>query len=436
MLRRVTTIILLAICMTAMASQVRNTVVADSATRIPLPNASIYDKNGKAIGISDNKGILPKIPQRNYPITITYIGFNKRKVLKDCLDTIFLSESVSDLPEVFVESRRHRILHMLAYVREYSTLTTYTDTVSLFREKMVDYMIPQDHKSRFKGWSTPRVLASKSYYRFTNSNGLDSVSDSNRHHFSWSDWIGVNSKKAIPMQLRNTKNATDTLFGKYTPSEIWEKVNDKITVDINILSDTTNRKWVPGLAAFFGKNIDFEKFKVNYSYTNIIGDTVSAPDLTGYSFTIESNGRGHDMFRFNRKDEPFFVSTQADIYILDKEYITLKEAVKWDKKNFDIAELDIYEPLDAPALSSSTKALIDRVNRLDKDNVRLDFRPDHRMISENHNNRNFRIGRRALLLLKQATGVTMFRSRNNMNKNWNKFRNGQLQKNTDRGHEE
>lgn len=238
------------------------------------------------------------------------------------------------------------------------------------------------------------------------------------------------------MQLRNTKNATDTLFGKYTPSEIWKKVNDKITVDINILSDTTNRKWVPGLAAFFGKNIDFEKFKVNYTYTNIIGDTVSAPDLTGYSFSIESNGRGHDMFRFNRKDEPFFVSTQADIYILDKEYITLKEAVKWDKKNFDIAELDIYEPLDAPALSSSTKALIDRVNRLDKDNVRLDFRPDHRMISENHNNRNFRIGRRALLLLKQATGVTMFRSRNNMNKNWNKFRNGQLQKNTDRGHEE
>ena len=32
------------------------------------------------------------------------------------------------------------------------------------------------------------------------------------------------------------------------------------------------------------------------------------------------------MFRFNKLNEPFFVSTQADVYILDKEFITIKEA--------------------------------------------------------------------------------------------------------------
>lgn len=32
------------------------------------------------------------------------------------------------------------------------------------------------------------------------------------------------------------------------------------------------------------------------------------------------------MFRFNRNDEPFFVNTFAEVYILDKEYITVKEA--------------------------------------------------------------------------------------------------------------
>ena len=77
------------------------------------------------------------------------------------------------LPEVLVVSGHKKLLHLLAYVREYSTMTTYTDTVFLFREKMVDYMLPAG-KVDFKGWSTPRVLTSRSYYRFSNSHGLRS----------------------------------------------------------------------------------------------------------------------------------------------------------------------------------------------------------------------------------------------------------------------
>ena len=53
------------------------------------------------------------------------------------------------------------------------------------------------------------------------------------------------------------------------------------------------------------------------------------------------------MFRFNKINEPFFVSTNAEVYILDKEYITVKEAKKWDNRDFDVDEIGIYEPLDA-----------------------------------------------------------------------------------------
>lgn len=66
-----------------------------------------------------------------------------------------LSENVSELPEVIVESRRHLVLHILAYVRECSSLTTYDDTVFLFREKMVDYMLPSDKKVKFKDGQPP-----------------------------------------------------------------------------------------------------------------------------------------------------------------------------------------------------------------------------------------------------------------------------------------
>ncbi|MDE6144005.1 MAG: hypothetical protein K2F94_08025 [Muribaculaceae bacterium] len=123
------------------------------------------------------------------------------------------------------------------------------------------------------------------------------------------------------------------------------------------------------------------------------------------------------------------MSTTAEVYMLDQEFISVKEARKWDKRDFDIDEIGIYEPIEAPGLSHSILSLIDRVNRIDKDSVRLDFQPDHRMISNNNGRNNFKVGQRALFLLKQVTGVTLYKSRKNFNNNWESFRKDQLKKN-------
>ena len=189
---------------------------------------------------------------------------------------------------------------MLAYVREYSTLTTYTDTVFLFREKMVDYMLPASG-SKFKGWSKPRVITSKSYYQFKDSRGLDSVSDVSNHHFSWSDWIGIVSTVTIPETLRTVENGSDTIKGKYSPTEIWVKKKDSVNVSVNVMADTASRKWVRDLSGFFKKELNFESFSIDFRYENVLGDFVSPLDLTSYSFKIASEGRGHEMYRFNKK---------------------------------------------------------------------------------------------------------------------------------------
>lgn len=429
MIRYVMTAISLLFSIILMEAWAYDVIVVDSATHVPLPNASIYDKDGTPVGLSNNNGAVPKITRNRYPITVRYLGFNDKTVMFGDKDTIFLSEKVSELPEVIVKSSRQRLLHILAYVREYSTLATYTDTIFLFREKMVDYMLPSDNKIKFKGWTYPRVLTCKSYYRFTNNNGLDSVSDVGQHHFSWSDWIGMPPEVSIPLRIRNSQISADTLCGKYSPTEIWHKNNDQIRVDVDVLADTVSRKWVPSLANFFRRGLDYEKFKVTFNYDNVMGDSISKLDLEGYSFSIESKGRGREMFRFNKIDEPFFVSTNADVYILDKEYITVKEAKEWDKRDFDVDEIGIYEPLEAPALSLSTLNLIERVNLLDKDKIRLDFLPDHRLMGSNSGRRNFRIGRRALFLLKQVTGITLYKSHKNFNNNWNSFRKKQIRRN-------
>ncbi|MEF2644464.1 MAG: hypothetical protein U0M50_10470, partial [Paramuribaculum sp.] len=142
-----------------------------------------------------------------------YLGYREISVDSLSGDTVLMVEIPTDLPEVVVESKAHKVLHMLGYVREYSMLATYTDTVFLFREKTVDFMLTPDKNVKFKGWVNPRVLKSRSYYRFTDSNGLDSVSDESNYHFSWSDWVGVVTSPRMPQRLRMSDFSADTVMG-------------------------------------------------------------------------------------------------------------------------------------------------------------------------------------------------------------------------------
>ena len=72
------------------------------------------------------------------------------------------------------------------------------------------------------------------------------------------------------------------------------------------------------------------------------------------------------------------------MYVVDKEYITVKEAKKWERGSAaDWNDLAIYEPDEAPDLQSAIKLLIDRVNSVDSDGVRLTIAPDQRMIGRN-----------------------------------------------------
>lgn len=407
--------------------RVRNIVVADSITKKPLVGASVFDCDGILIGISNHGGRLPRFYSEAYPLTYRYLGFKEKIVLSSDIDTVFLSENHTRLPEVIIESGKHKILHILAYVREYSTLSTYTDTVSLFREKMVDFMLPGNKDVKFRGWTNPRILKCKSYYRFTDSEGLDSVSDKCNYHFSWSDWIGVGKLPEIPLKLKNIEYGNDTLQGKYSPAEIWSRNNDRLTVNLDILADTITRGWIPDISVFFRNDLEFENFRIRFNYANVISDSISNSDLTGYSFNIESKGRGHGMFMFNNINDPLFVTTYAEVYMIDKEFITVKEARKWEKREFNSDMIEIIEPFDAPDLQLSIKQLISRVNSLDRDKIRLSLSPDHRLMGRSVLRQN--VGQRALQLLKNLTGITRYRMNRNINRQWNEFTSERIREN-------
>ena len=56
--------------------------VADSLTRQALSCASVFDRNGKAAGITDGKGRLPYISGDMFPITIVIWAFMKQGLIR------------------------------------------------------------------------------------------------------------------------------------------------------------------------------------------------------------------------------------------------------------------------------------------------------------------------------------------------------------------
>lgn len=315
-------------------------------------------------------------------------------------------EKVAELPELVVKSHKDKLLHIMAYVREYSTLTTYTDTIFLFREKMVDYMLPNQKKVKFQGWTKPRVLTSQSYYRFTNNRGLDSVSNACNFHFSWSDWMCLPKITLLPPELQKREIATDTVEGRYGLAETWLKEDGKVLLDINVLADTTARKWVADFNWFFRKHIDFDKFQIQFDYDNVTGDYLTPVDLTRYSYNIESYGRGHEMFGFNRWNQPYYVCTDATVYVIDHEYLTAGEAKKWINFKQKGDETFIYQPAEAPRLDETVRNLIERVNRIDSVGIRINDNPDIRLSAAKFNlHVKPSAGEIILQVLKSLTGI-------------------------------
>lgn len=325
-----------------------------------------------------------------------------------------------NLPELIVKAQGKKMLHILAYVREYSTLSTYSDTVFMFREKMVDFMIPPKASKSKKGWTNPRILNSQSYYKFTDCYGLDSVSASSRYHFSWADWIGMPGITSIPTFVGKGKSFVDTVWGRIQPAEIWYKENDKVAININGTIDSIGKKWIPDVSGFYRNGVEFDEFNVQYTYDNVLGKYLYPSDLKNYKFHIESSGRGHEMFRFNHRTQAIRVSTDAEIYILDREYINSGEVKKWSARKFE-EPLPILQSPEAAPLSNEILNLIRRIEQIDMTAIRIEDKVDPKMGFETPNN-NYFIGRRIVNIIKTLPGISILVTQRGQHKTWNNFK--------------
>lgn len=354
----------------------KNAVVVDSKNRQPVNKASVLDRKGKLIGFSSEDGSLPDIPLSSYPVSIRCIGYKPASLEKPADRFIILEENTFNLPELLVDSKKHQVLHLVGYLREYSTLESYYDTIFLFREKTVDFMIPTKRVKRYEGWTRPRVLASKSYYHFTNMEGLDSVSKYYDQIFSWSDLAGIFKSVSLPEKLKYAESATDTVFGKYSPSSIWRKNGENVFLRNDMLADKDEHKWTPDHFKLFSMAVDFTKFITHYACTDVNSNVVLADNISMLSYNIESQGRVLDLRRLFHSDDPIFMNTYAEIYITDREYLSVSQASKWEKDPPLGDEIGINPPAEAPELQPEILDLIERVENFDYETHRINTKTD------------------------------------------------------------
>lgn len=368
------------------------TIVVDAETGHPLAKASVFDSNGTVVAICTDNGEIPYVGTDAYPITIQYIGYTPLTLDAPADGPVEMHATEFNLSEIEIVSQKQQVLQLTGYLREYSTLTTSKGDVTMFREKSVDFMIPSKDVKRFAGWLSPRVLSSRSYYRFTDSEGLDSVSNTFSQHFSWSDWVGIFKNRRLPNSISSNENTTDTIWGKYTPSQVWTRNGDSVTLDIDMLAHNKNLEWVPRMALFMGTGNDFTRFSIKYRFDDVTASDITADNIAHMSYNIESSRSGRDMHRLSFREQPLYVNTYAELYITDRRYISVGAARRLEKQPTADSDATLTAPDNIPPLPQPVVDLIARVNDIDHDHRRGTAAADHRYIGKPNKERFSIIG--------------------------------------------
>ncbi len=313
------------------------------------------------------------------------------------------SERNIKLPELIVSGKNKKVLHIIGYMREYSTLTTLSDTVFLYREKLVDFA-PSNMNIKFEGWNLPRIMSSKSYYRFTNDAGLDSVSNKYYRYFTFADYIGLPKPETIPVNLQNDRSGTDTIKARYGLNALWEKDSERVKLEIDLLNDTARLKQFPMLNKFTRDDyLDFRELKIQYLFDGVDYDIVNPEKLTKMSFTIESKGRVDKRVSMSPSSKPEWVSTYAELYVLDREYISRSDANKWRKQYIDWNMAAPYLGQIVPPRTDTIDILVSRVDAIDHQQVRLREETDMRLAGPHieEGKKNFTVLNRLKFMAKQ-----------------------------------
>lgn len=356
-------IVAVAISVTASLHARANKLV-DAETKTVLPLASISDHSGNMIGMTSREGEIPPIASNCFPITFNYMGYKPLEVERLDGSDVIMYQSLYELPEILVTPGSRPLLHLTGYMREVASMLGSSDSLTIYKESIVDFLIPVG-KTREKVWSKPRVLASKTYVRMSDSSGMDSVScqldekfllRGDRYNF-------IPSVKAIPESMKVTEgSARKTIMGKYSPKHIWEKNGETTRWYFDGLADREGHVYTPRALKVAGMTSDLKEASFNYVFHTDEGNTLKHTDMTRVSLSIDLLVRGKVAKKAYKSTGPLHLRTYIEVYLTEREYLTDAEGKAIKKEAPVYRTSDVKAPADATPLHPGIARLIERVN--------------------------------------------------------------------------
>ena len=335
--------------------------VVDASDRSPITGATVIDKSGIIVGITDNLGKL-RITGNIFPISIRCIGYETATIPSDST-IVQLVPTNYNLDEFVVTPHDRPIKRVLSFAREYSSGISGSDTMQYYCEYMTEaFIVDGKVKGYSKSDARPCPKGVKRYARISK-NGVDSIFKPKRGdditELSWFDFLAFLPEKIeVPESLKNGAES-DTVHGKYGPQFILRKKNGLFTKTADVLSGHKNRKWSPFIFKILGMTVDIDAGQWTLTFADRGSTTVGLHDFVCGTYHIHLIGKGKWIRKIFNSKHPIEMNSYIELYPVE---ITNCSVSEYKELKDDFSPIPFHYPNDLTILSPTIAKLINRID--------------------------------------------------------------------------
>lgn len=336
----------------------------DSNDKSPIAAASVFNSSGNMIGLTWSDGTLKDIPESAYPVTIRCIGYQPITI-PSAEDKVWaMTPKAYELDEIVITPVKRNILKQTFYVREYFSMSTSKDTVTLFAEHMADRFITESTDSKFTDESSLRILKTNSYINFQIGEKDDISTGEMKTLPSMLSMFEFNNNPiTAPKSFLSAGNAPriHQKEGKSGPTQTLRQNGNTFTYIEDVLAITKNHTWSPWPLKLLGFTLKAEQLYNTQAYRTNDKGVYLPHDLTEASFVMEAEGRGKYIRRIFETDETVTIHTMIELYTVDNDYFSKEEAKK--EKKSKPQNIQISAPASVPPLNKATQRIVERAKK-------------------------------------------------------------------------
>lgn len=357
------TMMILAAVLISIAAMGRDIKVVDAESREPLSMAPVFDKDGNYVLVADKDGIIRDVEKYSFPLTVRFMGYDPATIASPDVDVVAMNPAPYELKASKVSPGDRPVMRMVCYLREFVDAGLGENSLIGFGESMGDYFVPVGKARNFSPRLKMRSLSRKVYARFTlPSKGIDSLYVSNDTSYTMASFSEIMDKPiSVPSSLQDPakSHGTFSVKGKSAPKELWTKSGSKLTYVTDLLAKKRNHSRSPFITKLFGVTVDINEISVCYVFNNLESHTELLPqDISNFSINFAANASGRLIRKKLKTDGTASVRAYYEVYVVDREYLTVAGAKELIKNRPDSRSVPIVRPDGVPKLDAATLKLI------------------------------------------------------------------------------